>query len=809
MKATLIFVFIACLYTKSIAQNFNIEGKITLNNGSPAVFSSVYANNIYTTVTNENGEYRLNLPPGGYIITCRLPGYKLHTDSINVTNNIIHNVQLQLNQFPPPALQQDSVYQIMKQVIAARVANRNWVTTYSCQVYTKSVQSLMDAPKIFLRNDVAKELNLNPNRRKGIIGLSETIAQFNFEHPDKVHQIVVASKTSGGDNPFNINSAADLQANFYHNILYWEGLSDHAFISPIGDGALSYYHYILAGRFNDNNQVIDAIKVVPKHRNEHLFNGVIYVIENSWQLYAVDLHLYKRNRIDFVDSIGIKQQYLQVKTNVWMPQSLSFNFNGKLIGFKYGGYLLNVYSDYKTPAEFAKGFFNGETLEINKSVYAKDQNYWDQNRAVVLLDDEKNYYQNIAITQKNKKDKTAKDSVQTGNQRFRLLPYLVNGYKLNYPEKKVSWSFDGPRSIVFYNTVEGWGIDIKPKYTRILDDQKKLTVIPDARYGFSDRVFNANVYVNYVYNPFKRASVYGRFGSDFLDLNDAGTIDLFINSLSTLFFADNYLKLYQSKFIMGGTEREVSNGILLNGQLEYAERFSLFNTSLNSFGKDSLQLTSNNPLDPNLNTRLFPNYRAFVFRGSATFTFDQQYSVNSGGKYIEPSKYPRVRINYNKGIQALGSNVNYDFASVDVFQDKLNMGIYGYSSYYFSAGGFFNNKLIYYPDYKQFRGGQSFLFDSTLGNFHFLNFYTYSTDKAYFEAHLEHNFAGYFLSNVPLINRLNLEEIVGGSYLTQNLLPNYEEVYVGLKRTVIRLDYGLAFGKYVNTIQGFRFTYSF
>ena len=136
------------------------------------------------------------------------------------------------------------------------------------------------------------------------------------------------------------------------------------------------------------------------------------------------------------------------------------------------------------------------------------------------------------------------------------------------------------------------------------------------------------------------------------------------------------------------------------------------------------------------------------------------------------------------------------------------MGIYGYTDYFLSAGTFPNTKNLYYPDYYQFAGGQSFFFNASLGSFHFLNYYTYSTYKSYFEAHAEHNFAGLFLSHVPLLSKLNLQEIIGGSFLTQGTLPDYKEAYIGLKRTVIRLDYGLAFGRYSNRIQGFRLSYN-
>jgi hypothetical protein len=427
-----------------------------------------------------------------------------------------------------------------------------------------------------------------------------------------------------------------------------------------------------------------------------------------------------------------------------------------------------------------------------------------------LLPREEDFYAISELTERHKVDKTLTDSVQNTHAKFRGIDYFFNGYTLHDYRHNAIWTFPSPQYMWFYNTVEGFGINLYVRYKKIYSNtQHSLTITPDVRYGFNDKVLNANVFSDYVYNPFHQGSVYGRIGSDFLDLNERGTINPFINSLSTLFLGNNYIKLYQSKFIMGGTQGEVANGVLLNGQLEYAERFPLYNTTLHTFNSDSIKLTSNNPLDPNGNNALFPPHRALIFRGSATFTFDQEYKITPSGKFIIPNPYPRVRFNYREGIPALGSDVNYSNVSVDVFQDRVDMGLWGYTAYYLSSGLFLNTKSLYYPDYFQFLGGESFFFSASLGTFHFLNYYTYSTDKPYFEAHLEHNFTGSLFSHIPLLSELHLQEIIGGSFLAQGTLPDYKEVYFGVKRTVFRLDYGLVFGRYSATIQGFRFFYSF
>ena len=805
MRTTWVLIILFCISVKTHAQNTFITGTVTDEQNRRLPFTSIWlADSCSGVVSNERGSFSIALKPGNHIITFRSPGYEplVQTFPAGKDSGVYRLHPISKPASNQPVISADSLIRL---VIAKRKVFREQIPAYAGYLYIKAQQQLDGAPKVFIKKDIAHQLNLNPDR-EGIISLSESIARFHTRSTDYIKEQVDAAKFTSNNEAFSFNSAAELHVDLYKDYVFFTGMSDHGFLSPIAETAPHFYTYKVIGQFYDQDKLIDEISVQPKHRDEHLFNGFICIIDNDLALYSADLQLSSRNHIDFIDSVHIKQQFVPVSDGHWLPQDMNFRFFGRLLGFKYSGYFLQAYQDIAQDTTSNRGSYK-EIYHSSKETYQKDDMFWSQRRSMPLLPEENRFYQLTALAEKHKKDKTVTDSLQNTNNRFRLLNYIFNGYTLHHYSNKSSWTFPAPYDLVFYNTVEGFGVDMKVKYTQVYDNQRTLNIIPEARYGFSDHIFNTNVFVNFIYNPYHQASVYGRVGSDFLDLNNTGTIHPFINTLSTLLLGYNYIKLYQSRFIMGGTDGEVANGVLLNGQVEYAQRRSLFNTT-QIFNKDSVNLTSNNPLDPYGDMQLFPTYKAFIFRGSATFTFDQQYKITPAGKFIMPNPYPRVRLNYREGLPALGSNVNYNFISVDVFQDKVNMGIYGFSSYFFSTGTFPNTHNLYFPDYNQFSGGESFFFNASLGSFHFLNFYTYSTYKSYFEAHVEHNFAGFFLSHVPLFDKIHLQEIVGGSYLTQGTLPSYQEVYIGVKRTVIRLDYGLAFGRFSNRVQGFRLSYN-
>jgi len=367
---------------------------------------------------------------------------------------------------------------------------------------------------------------------------------------------------------------------------------------------------------------------------------------------------------------------------------------------------------------------------------------------------------------------------------------------------------------LFYNTVEGYGINLKVKYSKTLDDFRSITLSPAIRYGFADKQFNANMHIKYNYDPFNSGNFFTDFGTDVLDLNNVGTRSLIFNTLSTLLSNNNYVKYYHSQFGDFGYQREIVNGILWTANLSYANRTQMFNNSYNHiFVSTTRQYTSNNPLAPpgtpaDDRSVLFPENQALTFTSSFIINFDQQYITRPTGKVYLPSAYPTVTVNYREGVpNLLGSDVNYNFASLDISQNKVQMGIMGYSSFKITAGTFFGTTKFYFMDYNHFLGNQGTTFDPTyVGSFHFLPFYTYSANGAFLEAHYQHNFSGALLNNT-FLRKFKLEEIIGANYLTERNNLNYSEFYVGLQRLIFRVDYGVSYAGDKKYIQGIRIFY--
>ncbi|WP_040625748.1 DUF5686 and carboxypeptidase regulatory-like domain-containing protein [Mucilaginibacter paludis] len=809
-----LILFFAVLSLHAAGQQVILSGKITDSQGNPIAFASLYIQGTTIgTSANEYGQYQIRLKPGKYGIDFRSVGFKQQTEQVElVADSFAHNVELtyedyQLKQTAGQG-EEDPAFEIIRNVIKKRQYHLTEINQYACDVYIRGIQKLISAPKGRLIRGVAHELQLNLDNNS-ILYMSESESRFNFQQPNNFKEVMMSSKVTGNYNAFDFNRAAKLQLNFYRNMLDIEGLNPRGFVSPIADNAMKYYTYKLLGSTVESGQVIDKIQVIPLDDRDPIFKGNIYIMENDWRVYKAHLYVTNRSNLNFVDTLNINQQYIPVNDGKWQPASVSFTYSGNVLGFRYKGYILGNYSNYDLAPQFPPHYFNGETMLITQQTTKKDSVYWRKKRPVPLTPQEQqNYNLKDSIL---KKHETAAylDSTERANNKFSPASYAFFGDTVKHRYKNEVLTLNPLYETIIYNTVEGWAVDLKPTYTKKFGFGRQYTISPEVRYGFENKIFSINTGFNYAYDPTNQGVFYGRVGTGIVDLNSEGSVGIFLNGLSSLFFKDNFLKLYRSKYLMAGMQREVARGLLLDGSMEYARRNALQNTSNRTVWKfPNKEYTSNNPLNSNLNAPLlFPESNALTFKISAIYTFDEEYTTRPEGRVYDQSKYPKIRLSYRKGIKNwLGSDVDYDYADIQVFHNHINLGMYGYSSFLITAGNFFNDKAVSYPDYKWFKGNQGITFTPGISQYHFLPYYTYSP-ASFFEAHYEHNFSGFLFNKIPGLRKLKLEEIVGGNYLTQKLNPAYTEFYIGVQRFFFRFDYGFVYRGAGHFDQGIKLYY--
>jgi len=189
-----------------------------------------------------------------------------------------------------------------------------------------------------------------------------------------------------------------------------------------------------------------------------------------------------------------------------------------------------------------------------------------------------------------------------------------------------------------------------------------------------------------------------------------------------------------------------------------------------------------------------------------TYKIGQKFLLFPTQKINLSTAYPKLQINYKKGISFSNIKYNFDYIEGRIFQ-RFQISNKGTFSYNIKAGTFLNKNQLSFIDYKHFDITQvhiSLVKDYT-NHFALLPSYAYSTNKKFAEFHAEHQFKGYLLDKIPLIKKLQFQFIIGvNTLLTVDHFP-YSEFNIGLnnvgfgKFRFLRIDYVRSFSNQKST----------
>jgi hypothetical protein len=102
----------------------------------------------------------------------------------------------------------------------------------------------------------------------------------------------------------------------------------------------------------------------------------------------------------------------------------------------------------------------------------------------------------------------------------------------------------------FYNTIEGLGINYGVDFIRYGQSNKYWSINPRIRYGFSNKELNSDLSLSRFFDPKRRGLWNISFGSTYQDLNPNGSLNSLQNSINTLLFEQNFMKLYRKKYVI-------------------------------------------------------------------------------------------------------------------------------------------------------------------------------------------------------------------------------------------------------------------
>ena len=201
-----------------------LQGTVTNTNAETLPFASIYVEGTSIgTTTNDEGVFLFDLEPGTYKIVFQYVGYKQKVEQISLTSKplkidvTLESESVDIVEVVIKANAEDPAYAIIRKSIAKRDYYRERVKSFSCDVYIKGNQKLMDAPEKIFGQEIGDLGGSLDSNRQGIVYLSESQAKLYSQRPDQVKEHMISSKVSGNDNGFGFNRASMMDFNFYEN----------------------------------------------------------------------------------------------------------------------------------------------------------------------------------------------------------------------------------------------------------------------------------------------------------------------------------------------------------------------------------------------------------------------------------------------------------------------------------------------------------------------------------------------------------------------------------------------------------------
>ncbi len=786
-----------------------ISGQVTNEKGEPLPFVNIYfEGSLNGTTTNDNGLYQIDLErPGTYNLVFKYLGYKTQMQNLEIQtlpydlSVVMKEENIQLPEVAVSA-RENPADRVIRNAIAKRKQHLGEIASYTAEFYSKGLIRIEDAPEKILGQELGDLGGGLDSTRSGIIYLSETISNIARNRKDFKEKII-ASKVSGDDNGFSFNNASDVNFSFYENTVEFGNM----LVSPIADNAFSYYDYELTGTFYENSDLINQIAVIPKRPKDNVFQGTIYIVENAWAIYALDLTVTgEQAQILPVDTIRLKQSFNYSKEdNAWVKVLQSIDFKYGLFGIKGSGTFTAGYRDYNLNPSFSENDFTNEVLSFQENANQKDSLYWGTVRPVPLTFEEVTDYSFKDSIQVIRESQQYLDSVDARRNRFNL-GSLFFGYTYRNTFKGKTITFTTPIANLAFNTVQGWQGTFGLDYLKINEEKgTRFAVDTEVNYGLSDKKLRPKASISYRFNNFSRPYIRLSGGNEAIQINRNNPIAPLGNSIASLFFENNLAKFFDLTFVDLYYSQELFNGFYLFLDLAYEDRNSLFNTTdYVLIDDDDQTYTSNNPLAPDdFANGIIEPHNIWKLSVNSRIRFGQKYVNYPDRRFsFSEDRYPTLYLGYEKGFASSDSGNHFDQFKVRLTQE-FPIADKGRFAYNLRVGAFINANDISFADFQHFNGNRTRV---TRGNyqdsFFLLPYYNFSTNKEYLEGHLEHNFKGFIMNRIPLLNKLNSNLILSGKFLSTTNNSLYTEFGISLGNLGIDKFRFLRVGYVWNHFQG-------
>lgn len=797
----LILCFFCFMVLAANAQNVAFRGRVTDERGQGLPYASLALTpGSHSTITNESGRFEIYLPAGSYTLQLHYLGFNAQKVGVELgSNGLTRDFSLtrqvfELGEIKINARAEDPAYAIMRRAIRNAPLHLATVSSYEAKTYVKGSLTVTKAPW------AVRKLMEQQSIKMGTTYLLESVSEVKYRFPTTFSEKVLSIRS-------NLPPGSTPTINFANFNFYRPNVGE--IISPLSGRAFANYRFAYRGEKQEGNLKLVRIGIEARTKGPYLLSGDLYLLEPTLAIHSIDVRYRDDNGVEY----HLQQEY-QAFEEVWLPVKQDVKLKANYLGATADVRYVTSVRNYKVrtnsealaalrPAQkpsFEEGNKGNraardearkikketqtlpDSLEVIRYDYVVDtlarvtpDSMWNELRLMPLEENEVIGYREAdsIYVAKNLKADTSGE-----NNRFRWYhPITGHSYRLGPFIERVGYSkqlqyrglaFDGIQRVDFYNTVEGFVLGSRLRYTTRSSRTSNQSVGLNLRYSFARDRLLGNAY----FEQNKAHYSWGiSGGSAISQFNSANPISPSVNLVQTLLYNDNILKLYEKTFLQLDGSRFLSPKWRLKAQLEYAYRSPLQNEARFAFFTRAASWTENAPNNLYMPVTSFARHHFVGWQGEIEWRPWAQKAIINGEERISNRDMPVFVF------QLRGGHTGTPFWLVDAGVSQYRSLQKGNSFTFAANSGMFLAAPQYFLDFKHFNAFQSLLQSSESPYFRNLPYYQFSTNTSYAKAFMVFRFGRLALTQWQYFRSLGIDEAFFGSVLVTPRVQHAELGY--------------------------------
>jgi len=653
---------------------------------------------------------------------------------------------------------------IILKVLENRDFYGKYIEEYSATAYIKGDRYVKK--KNILYSYAPDFLYLDRNGKSTFV---ESIVNIHFKAPNYFTQQILAVNGS----KISVNDIRMRAMQFLNVNIYNPSIFNNQILIPGSKDIFKYYRFEYIAAIDTLNHRIHQIRVIPKIRSQQLISGFFYVVDDLWTIYEVDIV----GKWEF-SKFQIKTEFGLPEKNFLLPLKTNITFQMNLLGNE----VINHYYSSFQYKDVKKQDVNKQNKKINYDLsnyfnvsmdtipIVKDEKFWEENRTVPLTPYEK------SLIEEGKEKQQAAGASNWWQDSWNFFSQgAVSAKRFKYNDSQMSYSgLINPFKLA-YSKLDGIVYWQEFRYRKINRAGQGLYFNPSIGFLFQQKQVYFRAPIQWLFKPMKmgeiRFTLQNRnqaYNSTFIDMIEKETPD-------SIHFEDFNLKYYHHYTSDLRVQYEITNGLLLNGGINYNWYVPVKN-------KNQIDPNLQNDIPKDVTDLMTDQYRIFLPTVGLTWTPRQFYRIIGKRKEYVGSSFPTLSAEYSWGVRGIwGSNSDYAQIEADI-QQKIPVGLMSNFQYYFSAGEFIKTSSLYFADFNLFqkRNFPQSWDDPIGGVFHLLRAEWYNASRSYIQAHLMYQFPYTLLRLFKNVTKDVLSERVYLSQLYTPILPCYTEIGYGV-----------------------------